>query len=70
MKDYLPLERQRIPNYEASGFLGTIKRSAREHGYRSALWYGLVRLKDICSEAGPCVSPGEAPGNGCSVNGA
>lgn len=46
MKDYLPLERQRIPNYEASGFLGTIRRSAREHGYHSALWYGLVRLKD------------------------
>ena len=73
MKDYLPLERQRIPNYEASGFLGTIKRSAREHGYRSALWYGLVRLKDHLFGSWAMrfpVSPGEAPGNGCSASGA
>ena len=46
MKDHLPLKWQTIPRYEATSFLKTVKRSAQEHGYRSALWYGIIRLKD------------------------
>lgn len=46
MKDYLPLKWQTIPRYEAASLLKATKRSAIEHGYRSVLWYGLVRLKD------------------------
>lgn len=46
MKDYLPLEWQELPEYEAGSLAESTKRSAREHGYRSALWFGLVRLKD------------------------
>ena len=46
MKDYLPLEWQELPRYESGSLFGSMKRSAREHGYRSFLWFGLVRLKD------------------------
>lgn len=46
MKAYLKLERQEVPNYEATGLWRTMRMSAKEHGYRSALWFGLVRLKD------------------------
>lgn len=48
MKEYLPLEWQELPKYEAAPLLKTIRRSAREHGYRSALWFGIIRLKDHC----------------------
>lgn len=46
MKDYLPLEWQELPRYEAGSLGDSTRRSAREHGYRSALWFGLARLKD------------------------
>ena len=46
MKDHLPLEWQALPGYESASFLKSLRRSAKEHGYRSALWFGLVRLKD------------------------
>ena len=48
MKEYLTLEWQELPKYEAASLLKTIRRSAREHGYRSALWFGIIRLKDHC----------------------
>lgn len=48
MKDYLPLEWQELPKYEAAPLLETIRSSAREHGYRSALWFGIIRFKDHC----------------------
>ena len=46
MKDHLPLEWQELPRYEAASLWKTMRRSAREHGYRSIIWFGLVRLKD------------------------
>jgi acetyltransferase-like isoleucine patch superfamily enzyme len=46
MKDHLSLEWHSLPGYESASFLKSLRRSAREHGYRSALWFGLVRLKD------------------------
>ena len=46
MKDHLPLEWQELPGYESASFLKSLRRSAREQGYRSTLWYGLVRFKD------------------------
>ena len=46
MKDYLPLEWQELPRYESASLFKSIRRSAKEHGYKSALWFGLVRLKD------------------------
>lgn len=46
MKDYLPLEWQELPRYESGSLSGSLKKSAREHGYRCALWFGLIRLKD------------------------
>jgi hypothetical protein len=46
MKDHLPLEWQELPRYEAASLWKTMRRSAHEHGYRSFLWFGLVRLKD------------------------
>ena len=46
MKDYLPIQWQELPEYEAASLTESTRRSAREHGYRSALWFGLVRLKD------------------------
>ena len=46
MKAYLELKRQEVPNYEAAGLWRTMRLSAKEHGYRSALLFGLVRWKD------------------------
>lgn len=46
MKDFLPLEWQDLPRYEADSLWGSMKRSAREHGYRSIIWFGIIRLKD------------------------
>ena len=46
MKDHLTLEWHTLPGYESVSFLKSLRRSAREHGYRSTLWYGLVRFKD------------------------
>lgn len=46
MKDYLPFEWQELPRYKADSLSKTAQRSAREHGYRSALWFGIIRLKD------------------------
>jgi len=46
MKDFLPFEWQELPRYEAGSLLKTTRRSAKEHGYRSALWFGIIRLKD------------------------
>lgn len=46
MKDYLTFKRQELPRYEAGSLRESTRRSAKEHGYRSVLWFGLVRLKD------------------------
>lgn len=46
MKAYLELKKQPLPNYSADGLWNTMKKSAKEHGYSSALLFGLVRLKD------------------------
>ena len=46
MKDYLPLEWQELPRYESGSLGSSLRKSAREHGYHSALWFGLIRLKD------------------------
>ena len=48
MKAYLELKNQPLPNYEANGLWETIHKSAREHGYRSFIWYAIIRLKDHC----------------------
>lgn len=46
MKPYLELKRQPLPNYAAEGLLQRIRKSAKEHGYRSAIVFGWVRFKD------------------------
>ena len=46
MKAYLELKNQPLPNYEANSLLTTVQKSAREHGYHSAIWYGIIRWKD------------------------
>lgn len=46
MKDNLPLEWHDLPRYEAASLWESMRHSAREHGYKSFLWFGLVRLKD------------------------
>ena len=46
MKAYLELRDQLLPNYEAEGLWATVHKSAKEHGYKSALWYGVIRWKD------------------------
>lgn len=46
MKAFLEIRRQPLPNYKCEGLFATIRRSARVHGYRSAFWFGMVRLKD------------------------
>jgi acetyltransferase-like isoleucine patch superfamily enzyme len=46
MKDHFPLEWRDLPRYEAASLLASMRHSAREHGYKSFLWFGLVRLKD------------------------
>ena len=46
MKAFLEIKKQPVPNYAANGLWKTMRLSAKEHGYRSGLWFGLVRLKD------------------------
>lgn len=46
MKPYLELKRQPLPNYKCEGLWATIRRSARVHGYKSAMWFGIIRWKD------------------------
>lgn len=46
MKAYLELNWQPVPNYEANGLWKTMRLSAKEHGYKSALVFGFVRWKD------------------------
>lgn len=46
MKPYLEFKRQPLPNYKCEGLWATVRRSAKVHGYRSALCFGIVRLKD------------------------
>lgn len=46
MKAILPLKYQTLPQYESASLFKSMKRSASEHGYKSFLWFGLVRLKD------------------------
>ena len=46
MKAYLEIKKQPVPNYEANGLWKTMRLSAKEHGYKSALVLGFVRLKD------------------------
>lgn len=46
MKSYLDLKRQPLPYYVSAGLLKTIRLSAKAHGYRCALWFGIIRLKD------------------------
>ena len=46
MKAYLELKRQPLPYYTDEPLLRAIRRSARTHGYRSVLWFSIVRLKD------------------------
>lgn len=46
MKPFLELKRQEIPRYKADSLWRTVRRSAKEHGYRSIIWYGIIRFKD------------------------
>lgn len=46
MKENQPLEWRDLPRYEAASLFDSMRHSAREHGYKSFLWFGLVRLKD------------------------
>lgn len=57
MKAYLELKKQPLPNYEATGLWKTMRMSAKEHGYHSALWFGFIRLKDHCLNFGSRTTP-------------
>lgn len=46
MKPFLELKRQDLPHYKADSLWRTVRRSAKEHGYRSVIWYGIIRFKD------------------------
>lgn len=46
MKEYLSLEWQELPRYKSGSLANSTSMSAKEHGYKSAVWFGLVRLKD------------------------
>lgn len=46
MKLYLELKRQPLPHYQNHSLWATMHLSARQHGYHSALWFGIVRWKD------------------------
>ena len=46
MKPCLELKRQPLPHYHSHGLLTTARISARQHGYRLALWFSIVRWKD------------------------
>lgn len=46
MKAYLEMKRHELPYYRRTGLCDTVRQSARLHGYRSTLWFGIVRWKD------------------------
>ena len=46
MRAYLEQIRQPLPNYRSEGLIKTLRRSAKIHGYRSVIWFGIVRWKD------------------------
>ena len=46
MKPYLEPKRQPLPHYQNQGLWATMHLSAHQHGYHSALWFGIVRWKD------------------------
>lgn len=46
MKAYLELKRQPLPYYRREGLWNTIRTSAKVHGYRSVLWFAIIRWKD------------------------
>lgn len=46
MKAYLELKRQPLPHYRCEKLWRTIRNSAHTHGYRSALWFSIIRWKD------------------------
>lgn len=46
MKAYLEKKKQPLPNYKSDNISRTLVSSAQEHGYKSSLWYGIIRLKD------------------------
>lgn len=46
MKAFLPLKHQPLPEFKPDSLLDRVQASAKEHGYKSALVFGLVRLKD------------------------
>lgn len=46
MKPYLEPKRQPLPHYQNHGLWQTMRLSARQHGYHSALWFGIIRWKD------------------------
>ena len=46
MKEYLELKRQPLPHYRREGLWQTLRHSAKVHGYRSAIWFGIIRWKD------------------------
>lgn len=48
MKAFLEIKKQNLPNYRADSLKTTLIKSAKEHGYNSPLWFGIIRLKDHC----------------------
>ena len=46
MKEYLEQKRQPLPNYRSESLMKTLCRSAKVHGYRSVIWFGIIRWKD------------------------
>lgn len=46
MKPNLDIKWQNLPNYKEENLIQRICRSSREHGYHSAVIFGIVRLKD------------------------
>lgn len=46
MKAFLPLSHQPLPGFKPDSLLDRVQASAKEHGYKSALLFGFVRLKD------------------------
>lgn len=46
MKAYLEIKRQPLPHYRSEGLWQTIHHSAIVHGYRSVVWFALIRWKD------------------------
>ncbi len=46
MKAYLELKKQSLPYYRSEKLWKTIHQSALVHGYKSAVWFGVIRWKD------------------------